>query len=188
MKYLIISLFTLFCSGCAVVDKTHDPMARSFIGTYFKLVKDGYLYEAVCADINAKLQSTESCTGIQTFDSGNEYSQTPKNYESYLKSRNDWDKKLFKKLAFEKRRTITTPIPKGTIFKMTRLVQFPWGSNGSYWAIRGEVISGKDKGLEIEFPTNSVLVFPRWLDGYGVRKLPVFKDEYLVRCQNEQCT
>lgn len=187
LRYL--TFFLIFvCNGCVIVDKTHDPMASSFVGAYFKLVKNGYLYEARCADINAKFQSTELCVGIQTFDSGNEKATTPKDYRQYLEARADWDDKLFSRLAFENQSTIISPIPKGSIFKITRLVEFPWGSNGSYWAIRGNIVSGKDKGQEIEFPTNSVLVFPRWIVGYGVQKLPVFNEEYLVRCINEKCT
>ncbi|GAA5445336.1 hypothetical protein Misp06_03538 [Microbulbifer sp. NBRC 101763] len=188
MKYLVVS-FIVLLSGCVVVhDKTNEAIAEAFIGSYFALVKDGYLYEGRCADVNAGIQSTEWCTAVQAFNSGNEYSTTPKDYQQYLASKASWDQRLFTKLAFEKQRTIIKAIPKGTVFKMTRLVQYPWGSNGYYWAIRAEIVSGDNKGLEIELPTNSVLAFPTWLSTRGTTNPPEFDSQYMKICANEKCT
>lgn len=183
-------LFLSILSGCSVVvhDKTNDPMALPFIGSYYQTVKDGFLYEARCADINAPVQSTEWCTGIQVFDSGNEYSKTPSNYQEYQSAQEEWNEKLFTKLAFEKQRSIISPLPKGTVIKITKLVQYPWGTNGYYWAIRAELINAEGTPLEVELPTNSVLAFPTWLQGYGVQELPQFKQEYLMQCKNAKCT
>lgn len=189
MKYLAL-VFLLILSGCSVVvhDKTDDPIAKNFVGSYFKTTKDGFLYEAMCADVSATVQSTEWCTGIQAFNSGNQYATTPNNYNAYKSSQKHWDEKLFTKLAFEKQRSIISPLPKGTILKVTKLVQYPWGTNGYYWAIRATISTSANQQVEVELPTNSVLAFPTWLHGYSVQKLPSFKSEYLTRCLSKKCT
>lgn len=38
-----------------------------------------------------------------------------------------WDEKLFTKLALERQRAIIAPLEKGTIIKINRMVQYPWG-------------------------------------------------------------
>jgi hypothetical protein len=189
LKFLAV-LFISILSGCSVVvhDKTNDPMAITFIGSYFMTSKDGFLYEARCADINATVQSTEWCTGVQAFNSGNQYATTPANYQAYKSSQKKWDEKLFTKLAFEKQRSIISPLPKGTILKITKLVQYPWGTNGYYWAIRATMTTPEGNQLEIELPTNRVLAFPTWLQDYGVQELPRFKSELLTGCTNAKCT
>jgi hypothetical protein len=175
--------------GCVVVyDKTYEPIASSVVGSTFKTVKEGFLYEARCADINAKVQSTEWCTGIQAFDSGNDRFKTPLNYNEYIASRQKWDKELFTKLAFEHQRTIVSPLAKGTAITITRMVQYPWGTNGYYWVLRAKIITGEHQGNEVELPTNSVFAYPTWLVGYGVQSPPVLKQEYLIRCSNKMCT
>ncbi|MBA6262191.1 hypothetical protein [Colwellia sp. Bg11-12] len=189
MKFLIV-LFISILSGCSVVvhDKTNDPIAASFVGNYYKTAKDGFLYKARCADINGNVQSTEWCTGLQAFNSGNEYATTPANYQTYKSSQKEWDEKLFTKLAFEKQRSIISQLPQGTVLKITKLVQYPWGTNGYYWAIRAAMITPEGNQLEIELPTNRVLAFPTWLKGYGVQKLPKFKLEFLKICTDAKCT
>ena len=163
-------------------------MALPFMGSYYQTVKDDFLYEARCADINASVQSTEWCIGIQAFDSGNEYSKTPTNYQAYKSARVEWDKKLFTKLAFEKQRSIISTLPKGTVIKIKKLVQYPWGTNGYYWAIRATLMTSEGNQLEIELPTNRVLSFPTWLQSYGMQELPKFKPEFLMACTNSKCT
>lgn len=106
------------------------------------------------------------------FVSGNENAKTPANYQSYKSDQDAWDKKLFIKLAFEKQRSIISTLPKGTVIKITKLVQYPWGTNGYYWTIRAELINTEGNHVEVELPTNSVLAFPTWLQGYGVQALP----------------
>ncbi len=189
MKFLAI-LFLSVLSGCSVVvhDKTSDPIAQSFVGSYYQTVKDGFLYEARCADINASIQSTEWCTGLQAFDSGNEYAKTPTNYQEYKATQKEWDEMLFTKLAFEKQRSIISLLPKGSVIKITKLVQYPWGTNGYYWAIRATLITPTENQLEIELPTNRVLSFPTWLQEFGVKELPKFKAEFLMACTNAKCT
>ena len=189
LKFLALFLLSIL-SGCSVVvhDKTNDPIALSFIGSYYQTVKDGFLYEARCADINASIQSTEWCTGIQAFDSGSEYSKTPTNYQAYKSAQEEWDTKLFTKLAFEKQRSIISALSKGTVIKITKLVQYPWGTNGYYWAIRADFINTEGNLIEVELPTNSALAFPSWLQGYGVQALPQLKHEYLMQCKNAKCT
>jgi hypothetical protein len=189
LKFLAF-LFLSILSGCSVVvhDKTNAPMALTFVGSYYQTVKDGFLYDARCADIKASVQSTEWCTGIQAFDSGNEYFKTPTNYQAYKSAQEGWDEKLFTKLAFEKQRSIISDLPKGTVIKITKLVQYPWGTNGYYWAIRAELINSEGNKLEVELPTNRVLAFPTWLQGYGVQELPKFKPEFLMACTNAKCT
>ncbi|GIU05304.1 hypothetical protein TUM4261_06970 [Shewanella sp. c952] len=189
LKYLAL-VFFLALSGCSVVvhDKTNDPMASNFVGSFFKTAKDGFLYEARCADISATVQSTEWCIGIQAFNSGNQYASTPENYEAYQSSQKLWNEKLFTKLAFEKQRSIISPLPKGTILKITKLVQYPWGTNGYYWAIRATITKPEGNQIEVELPTNRVLSFPTWLQGFGVRELPIFKTEYLINCTDKKCT
>ncbi|WP_077288482.1 hypothetical protein [Cognaticolwellia aestuarii] len=187
MKFLVMFI-VLLLSGCIVVhDKSNAPIAKNVVGSFYQTAKNGYLYEARCADVNASVQSTEWCTGIQAFDSGNENFKTPINYKEYLASKEEWDKKLFTTLAFEKQRSIISPLPKGSIVKVTKLVQYPWGSNGYYWAIRGS-LDFDGKKIEVELPTNSVFAFPTWLNGYGVQKAPQFKAEYLIRCSAKKCT
>ena len=189
LKYLAI-LFLAILSGCSVVvhDKTNAPIAEGIVGANFMTVKDGFLYKARCADIHASVQSTEWCTGIQAFNSGNQYARTPANFEDYQSAKKQWDEKLFTKLAFEKQRSIISPLPKGTILKVTKLVQYPWGTNGYYWAIRATLVSSEGNQLEVELPTNSVLAFPTWLKGYGVQEPPSFKPEYLTECVNSKGT
>lgn len=48
-------------------------------------------------------------------------------------------------------------------------------------------MSGEHKGKEVELPTNSVLAFPTWLQGYGVKEPPVLSQEYLVVCDGDKC-
>jgi hypothetical protein len=188
LKFLSI-LLIVFLQGCVVVyDKTNDPIANSVVGSLYKTAKDGFLYEARCADIDSKVQSTEWCVGIQAFDSGNELFKTPPGYNDYVASKEMWDKELFTKLAFEKQRSIITPLKEGTTIEINRMVAYPWGSNGYYWALRAVIISGEHKGKEVELPTNYVLAFPTWLIENDVRKPPVFDQEYLVACLEKECT
>ena len=99
---LIAFFLAVLLQGCVVVhDKTDDSIASSVVGVTFKTARDGFLYEARCADITSKVQSTEWCVGIQAFNSGNENFKTPLNFTDYLRSRKIWDERLFTKLAFE---------------------------------------------------------------------------------------
>jgi uncharacterized protein YceK len=189
LKFLVV-LFISVLSGCSIVvhDKSNHPIAQSFVGSYYQTVKDGFLYEARCADIDATYQSTEWCIGLQAFDLENKYSNIPADYQTYKNSQEKFDEKLFTKLAFEKQRSITKPIPKGTIIQITRLVQYPWGTNGYYWAIRANIYISEESNLEVELPTNRILAYPTWLQGHGVRELPTFNREFLTECTNEKCT
>lgn len=185
LKFLPFLLVLSLPACTGIVDKSDMPIAKNIVGSYYLTAKDGYLYEARCADIDATIQSTEWCIGIQAFDSGNEYFKTPQDYDTYLSNKLWWDEKLFEKLAFERQRSIVSPLPKGTTIRITKLVQFPWGSNGYYWAIRAVLIETDN---EIELPTNTVLAFPTWLIGYGVQHEPQFDPEYLTRCSSVECT
>ncbi|MFM7854910.1 MAG: hypothetical protein ACKO96_24020, partial [Flammeovirgaceae bacterium] len=84
-------IFLILLYGCAVYDKTNDPIDGAIVGVTYKTVKDSFLYMALCADIDAKIGFTESCLGIQAFNSGNEYFRTPRDYNTYLESRAEWD-------------------------------------------------------------------------------------------------
>ena len=50
-----------------------------------------------------------------------------------------FDKEKFKRLAFEKQRTMLAFVYAGTEIKITRIVHHGWGTNGRYWAIRGNI-------------------------------------------------
>lgn len=161
-----------------------DPIAEGFVGEYFKLAADGYLCEATCTDLDGRLQASDKCSGVQIFD-GDDYG--PDNYETYVSARKYWDAELFVKRRFEKQRTIIAPLPRGTIFQITRLVDYPLVP-GRQWIVRAEIITSDHAGLEVQIPT----LFPTashqmWLKDTSVTKTPVFESKYLLHCPSRKC-
>ncbi|EKG2462385.1 hypothetical protein O2U53_004477 [Vibrio vulnificus] len=99
-----------------------------------------------------------------------------------MENRDYWDSQLFDRLLFEQQRTILYSLPKGSQFKVTRAVQYPWGESGHKWVLRAMF---SDIGQEVELPTIALLTDggKTWIESEFMKK-PVLLASYAVQCKN----
>ena len=199
MKHVAIVIVALFLSGCAsgIVDHSNDERHKEILGTCFATKKPAFLYEARCADLDAGgFGNSTFCTGIQGFDPEpfqGEYHtyqyKYPKSWEEYVNSRDSWDKTLFKKLLFEKQRSIIAPIEVGTKMKITGIYEYPRGETGHVLIVRAILTSGEFKNTEVELPSPGGFsdTGPNWASQwfYEANEGIKLSGEYLQRCGNQ---
>lgn len=149
------------------------------INQCFKLKQNSFVFEGRCADLTGFNDNSELCNSIQSVGEG----VFPKSWNNYLKVRDSFDNMYFDQLAFEKQRTMLFPVSAGTEITITKVVHHGWGTDGRYWAIRGDLLID-GQSTEVELPSFSkVHLSPFWLNGKA-EGIPQLNSKFLARCQS----
>lgn len=188
-------MYCTFLASCAsgIINHTLEDRHKQLLGECFSTEKAAFLYEARCADLQASSSgNSKFCIGIQGFnpepykDVNHTYHyKYPKSWQDYASQSEFWDEKLFKKLWFEKQRSIIAPLDIGTRIGVVGVYEYPRGETGHVLIVRAKVMNGEYIDTEIELP--SVGDFsdtgPHWTTQwfYNPEKIE-FSNEYLRQC------
>lgn len=181
----------LLMQGCAygISDLTGTDSYDSVSDRCYALQMDSYLYDAICADLNAGgFGGTTRCYGVQAFHADADPAERPSSWEHYHVSKETWDKRLFPfpSPPFGAQRQIRAPLPSGTHMRVVSVHRYPRGESGHIFILKGEITSGEHAGTQAEIPGGTFNSFgPSWLTeslwlGNGVN----FDAKYLAPCGN----
>jgi len=178
MRFLFV-LITAVLFGCiSSQDYTGTDEATHLTNQCFRLKESAFVFEGRCAGLTGGNDNSELCNSIQIAGKGD----FPENWDSYLKVRSAFDEKMFKRLAFEKQRTMLGYVEAGSKIDITRLVHHGWGTRGRYWVVRGNISFNGDL-IEVELPSfRPVHHMPFWLDGRK-KGVPELDSEYIESCK-----
>ncbi|POB04494.1 hypothetical protein [Halopseudomonas oceani] len=199
MKEIALFSVALLLGGCAygIVDRSNEVRNAETLATCYVTVKPAFLYEARCADLDASgFGDSTFCTGIQGFDPApyevdnhTYHYEYPKSWAAYLDAKNTWDETLFKKLLFEKQRSIIAPVNVGTTLEITGVYEYPRGETGRVLILKTRLTSGEFNGTEVELPSRGGFsdAGPDWVRQWTYRPDQGIElsSEYLEPCDNQ---
>lgn len=175
-KSIFLISYTILILGCAAIDHSESNRVSHLVGKDFKLLKASFIYESkLCGDVNQLIVSDfEHCNVIQVAggclpETNDMYKSDPNDAASKMKKcmrdrGSGWMKRTNKIIGY---------VPEGTIIRITKVVEHPYGSIGNFWIIRAKILDGEFENLEISLsgyyafepswymPLNAPLIVPQ---------------------------
>ncbi|MDO6721592.1 hypothetical protein Q4575_19490 [Psychrosphaera sp. 1_MG-2023] len=130
-------LYLFLLSGCAATDISKSNVASDIVGKCYEFTEQGKLLRVEGSDKERVMKFTLSYLFL-----------TSESQNHHLKN-NDGE--------------LVTSLELGTKIKITKVIDYPYGSAGRCWVIKAELLGFDTKGESVEIPSCWVWDEPIWV-------------------------